>query len=60
MLAAASPSVGGQLEQAGPIRKIGLESIYPATDQIGQSGSEAWEQAEKWVAENRAVEHTAR
>ena len=60
MLAAVSPSVAGQLEKTGLIRKIGWENIYPATDQIGQPGSEAWEQAEKWVAENRAVEHAAR
>lgn len=59
MLFGVSPSVTSQLEKTGLIRKMAWENSYPATDQIGQSGMEAWKQAEKWVAENKSVKHSA-
>jgi hypothetical protein len=43
MLSVISPSVASQLAKTGLIRKIAWENSYPETNQIGQSGMEAWE-----------------
>ena len=51
ILSGVSPHVLTQLEQTGLIRKLGRENVYPAKDQIGQALFEAWDSAEKWVAE---------
>jgi SulP family sulfate permease len=51
ILAGVSSHVLTQLEHTGLIRKLGRENVFSATDQIGQAILEAWDAAEKWVAE---------
>jgi SulP family sulfate permease len=59
MLAGVSPHVIRQLEKTGLDRKIGRENIYPATEQIGEATLNAWDAAEKWVAEHSKGERAA-
>lgn len=59
ILAGVSLHVVAQLEKTGLIREIGRENIYPATEQLGQAGLEAWEAADKWVAEHAAGQKVA-
>jgi SulP family sulfate permease len=51
ILSGVSSHVLTQLEHTGLIRKLGRENVYPAKDQLGQALLEAWDTAEKWVAE---------
>ena len=51
MLAGISANVARQLEETGLIKAIGRENVFMASEQIGQSGTAAWDAAEKWVAE---------
>ena len=51
ILSGVSSHVLTQLEHTGLIRKMGRENVYQAKDQLGQALLEAWDAAEKWVAE---------
>jgi SulP family sulfate permease len=51
ILSGVSSHVLTQLEHTGLIRKMGRENVYPAKDQLGQALLEAWDAAEKWLAE---------
>jgi len=63
MLAGVTPAVVDQFEKTGLVRKIGRENIFVEGKVIGQSVLAAWDNAEKWVAEEpqrRAAVEAAR
>jgi len=51
MLSGVDPSVLDQLEKTGLIREIGRENVHLQSEQLGLSLLDAWDAAEKWVAE---------
>lgn len=62
MLAGVLPKVVYQLEKTGLIVKIGRENVFVQGEVVGESVVAAWEQAEKWVADEpqrRAAEMAA-
>ncbi len=59
MLAGVGPHVILQLEHTGLIRKLGRENVIPASEQIGQAMLDAWDAAEKWVAEQPNLQAAA-
>ena len=53
MLSGVAPSIKEQLEQTKIAETIGRENIFMYTEKIGESGIQAWDAAQKWLAEQR-------
>jgi hypothetical protein len=43
--------VADQLDETEIARTIGRDNIFPHTERIGESLNNAWDAAEKWLAE---------
>jgi SulP family sulfate permease len=51
ILSAVSEPVEDQLNQTGIAKSVGRENIFPFTGRIGESANDAYDAAEKWLAE---------
>jgi SulP family sulfate permease len=51
ILAGVSENVADQLDETEIARTIGRDNIFPHTERIGESLNNAWDAAEKWLAE---------
>ena len=50
MLAGVAPDVQTQLVRTGLIEVVGRGNVYLSTEYIGQAGTQAWADAERWLA----------
>jgi SulP family sulfate permease len=60
ILAGVSPALHSQLQRTGLVNIIGPESIFPATDTIGEAGNAALRAATDWLAETPTEQEAAR
>jgi sulfate permease, SulP family len=58
VLAGVSQTVYGQLEKTGFLEQIGKENVYLATAVIGDSAIKAYEDANTWLVQQKAVSDT--
>jgi len=56
MLAGVVPEVQTQLVRTGLIEIIGRGNVYMSTEYIGQAGTQAWADAERWLAANPGLQ----